>query len=332
MKLEDFSVTEIRKIVSNYNKQVKIAGYSKLPKADLIKKLREHPALTITEGGEKIKIKVNKEIDAEKAPPKEKKAPAPKKEKPKPAPAKPKPAPKKEKPKPAPKKEKPKPAPAKNDEETPKPEKKENAIPKEAVTFIKASRELLGDKLFMRMYENTVKGKINKRRYDIINDIFYQYVGMPLFVNLNINKDIADIMDNAKPLSELEKVYAENTHKESWKEQLTTKNFKDAVNSLIQQISNSRKGNLELSPLKEVKEFNKKYGSSDYFDIETLPELNKFMNNLKEEGDKVKDMVKKVDDREELFIKTQEHLKQKFNIVHTPKKTFNIDSSISQRK
>ena len=48
VRLEDFKVGEIKKMISKYNKEVKITT-SGLKKADLIKKIREHPRLTVTE-------------------------------------------------------------------------------------------------------------------------------------------------------------------------------------------------------------------------------------------------------------------------------------------
>ncbi len=57
-KLEDFKVAEIKKMVSKYNKEVKITT-SGLKKADLIKKIREHPRLTVTESDKGVSIKVN---------------------------------------------------------------------------------------------------------------------------------------------------------------------------------------------------------------------------------------------------------------------------------
>jgi len=58
VKLEDFKVGEIKKMVSKYNKEVKITT-SGLKKADLIKKIREHPRLTVTESDKGVSIKVN---------------------------------------------------------------------------------------------------------------------------------------------------------------------------------------------------------------------------------------------------------------------------------
>ena len=57
-KLEDFKVAEIKKMISKYNKEVKITT-SGLKKADLIKKIREHPRLTVTESDKGVSIKVN---------------------------------------------------------------------------------------------------------------------------------------------------------------------------------------------------------------------------------------------------------------------------------
>ncbi len=58
VRLEDFKVAEIKKMISKYNKEVKITT-SGLKKADLIKKIREHPRLTVTESDKGISIKVN---------------------------------------------------------------------------------------------------------------------------------------------------------------------------------------------------------------------------------------------------------------------------------
>ena len=58
VRLEDFKVGEIKKMISKYNKEVKITT-SGLKKADLIKKIREHPRLTVTENDKGVNIKVN---------------------------------------------------------------------------------------------------------------------------------------------------------------------------------------------------------------------------------------------------------------------------------
>jgi len=57
VKLEDFKIAEIKKMISKYNKEVKITT-SGLKKADLIKKIREHPRLTVTESDKGVNIKV----------------------------------------------------------------------------------------------------------------------------------------------------------------------------------------------------------------------------------------------------------------------------------
>ena len=57
VRLEDFKVGEIKKMISKYNKEVKITT-SGLKKADLIKKIREHPRLTVTESDKGVNIKV----------------------------------------------------------------------------------------------------------------------------------------------------------------------------------------------------------------------------------------------------------------------------------
>ncbi len=89
VKLEDFAVGEIRKMVSKYNKQVKLGGYSKMKKEELIKFVRNHENLKVVENEKGVNISVKAgSVEAEK------KAPAPAKPKPAPAPApaKPKPA------------------------------------------------------------------------------------------------------------------------------------------------------------------------------------------------------------------------------------------------
>ena len=58
VKLEDYSVSQIKGLISQINKKVKISGYSKLDKGKLISKLRNHPQLKIIELKDKVKIKV----------------------------------------------------------------------------------------------------------------------------------------------------------------------------------------------------------------------------------------------------------------------------------
>ncbi len=58
MKIEDLSILQIKKVISKYNKALKISGYSKLKKEDLIKRLKNHPKLTIIETENNVKFKV----------------------------------------------------------------------------------------------------------------------------------------------------------------------------------------------------------------------------------------------------------------------------------
>ena len=58
VKLEDFTNTELKAIARKYNKVAKIAGYSKLKKDELIKKIRGHPNLNVSETEKGVKIKV----------------------------------------------------------------------------------------------------------------------------------------------------------------------------------------------------------------------------------------------------------------------------------
>tara|TARA_R110000772_G_scaffold97208_1_gene196366 strand:- start:2108 stop:3346 length:1239 start_codon:yes stop_codon:yes gene_type:complete len=114
VKLEDYTHQQLKKIASKYNKVVGLSKYSKLNKDELIQLLRNNENLTITEGGDKLKIKVNNKIkitdeDFKRKPRTKKPKPKPEPEPPKPKP-KPKPEPKPE-PKEEPKKPEPKPLP-----------------------------------------------------------------------------------------------------------------------------------------------------------------------------------------------------------------------------
>tara|TARA_R110002153_G_scaffold185499_1_gene338598 strand:+ start:11996 stop:14455 length:2460 start_codon:yes stop_codon:yes gene_type:complete len=60
VKLEDYTLTELRKLASKFNKKVKLPAYSKKTKSDLIQILRNHPELNIIEGGDKLKMTVIK--------------------------------------------------------------------------------------------------------------------------------------------------------------------------------------------------------------------------------------------------------------------------------
>tara|TARA_R110000772_G_scaffold97208_1_gene196367 strand:- start:3377 stop:5410 length:2034 start_codon:yes stop_codon:yes gene_type:complete len=125
--LEDFNLTQLKKLASNYNKQLKILRYSQLTKQGLINLMRNHPAITLKEGGSTLKIKVNKEYE-EQLPEKKQRKPRTKKPKPPtPKPRKPKPKPEPEpKPEPKPEPEPPTPRPRvpKPLPQVPKPEPK----------------------------------------------------------------------------------------------------------------------------------------------------------------------------------------------------------------
>ena len=61
--LEDFKVSEIKKMVSKYNKQVKIGPISKLNKSQLIEHIRKHPKLMVTESEKGVRISVKGEVN-----------------------------------------------------------------------------------------------------------------------------------------------------------------------------------------------------------------------------------------------------------------------------
>ena len=63
VKLEDFKVGEIKKMVSKYNKQVKIGPISKLNKTQLIEHIRKHPKLTVQENEKGVRISVKGEVN-----------------------------------------------------------------------------------------------------------------------------------------------------------------------------------------------------------------------------------------------------------------------------
>ena len=58
MKLEDFSVKQLKAIIAKYNKAVGVKGYSKFKKDDLIKHLRSSKNIKITETEKGVKIVV----------------------------------------------------------------------------------------------------------------------------------------------------------------------------------------------------------------------------------------------------------------------------------
>ena len=87
MKLEDLTFTQIKQVIRKYNKALKIAGYSKLKKEEVIALLKAHPKLKISENDKGVSFKIlnfEAEVDEKKkAEPKQapepKEAPEPKK-------------------------------------------------------------------------------------------------------------------------------------------------------------------------------------------------------------------------------------------------------------
>jgi hypothetical protein len=78
VKLEDYTATELKKMISSFNKVVKFGAYSKLNKAELIKMMKSHPKIKIQEGANGVKISLVAEQETPVKEKKEKKAPAPK--------------------------------------------------------------------------------------------------------------------------------------------------------------------------------------------------------------------------------------------------------------
>jgi hypothetical protein len=66
VKLEDYTTTELKKMISSFNKIVKFSGYSKLPKAKLITMIRTHPKVKVEEGANAVKLSIKTDEDFEK--------------------------------------------------------------------------------------------------------------------------------------------------------------------------------------------------------------------------------------------------------------------------
>ncbi len=66
VKLEDYTTTELKKMISSFNKIVKFAGYSKLKKGDLINMIRTHPKVKVEEGVNAVKLSIKTDEDFEK--------------------------------------------------------------------------------------------------------------------------------------------------------------------------------------------------------------------------------------------------------------------------
>ena len=66
VKLEDYTTTELKKMISSFNKIVKFSGYSKLKKAELITMIRTHPKVKVEEGANAVKLSIKTDEDFEK--------------------------------------------------------------------------------------------------------------------------------------------------------------------------------------------------------------------------------------------------------------------------
>lgn len=66
VKLEDYTIGELKKMISSFNKIVKFAAYSKLKKIDLIKMIRTHPKINVEEGANAVKLSIKTDEDFEK--------------------------------------------------------------------------------------------------------------------------------------------------------------------------------------------------------------------------------------------------------------------------
>ena len=66
VKLEDYTIGELKKMISSFNKIVKFAGYSKLKKTELIKMIRTHPKIKVEEGANAVKLSIKTDEDFEK--------------------------------------------------------------------------------------------------------------------------------------------------------------------------------------------------------------------------------------------------------------------------
>ena len=58
VKLEDYTIGELKKMISSFNKIVKFAGYSKLSKSKLINMIRTHPKIKVEEGANAVKLSI----------------------------------------------------------------------------------------------------------------------------------------------------------------------------------------------------------------------------------------------------------------------------------
>ena len=66
VKLEDYTITELKKMISSFNKIIKFSAYSKMKKAELINMLRHHKRIIVEEGANGVKIMIDTEEDFKK--------------------------------------------------------------------------------------------------------------------------------------------------------------------------------------------------------------------------------------------------------------------------
>jgi len=66
VKLEDYTSTELKKMISSFNKIVKFSAYSKLKKAELINMIRTHSKIKVEEGDNAVKLSIKTDKDFEK--------------------------------------------------------------------------------------------------------------------------------------------------------------------------------------------------------------------------------------------------------------------------
>ena len=66
VKLEDYTTTELKKMISSFNKLVKFSGYSKKKKAELITMIRTHPKINVEEGVNAVKLSIKTDENFEK--------------------------------------------------------------------------------------------------------------------------------------------------------------------------------------------------------------------------------------------------------------------------
>lgn len=66
VKLEDYTTTELKKMISSFNKLVKFSAYSKKKKVELIEMIRTHPKIKVEEGVNAVKLSIKTDENFEK--------------------------------------------------------------------------------------------------------------------------------------------------------------------------------------------------------------------------------------------------------------------------